>query len=369
MADTPNTLEQPGGAPAKPLDEPVIHVIPDKFYGAALKKRVAKEVPAKIEPSKAVPTPPPKPSGPPLATAGQPTPPKPPSGSKGWLVIVIVLVLLALSAAGGAYFLFMAKPAPEPEPPPVVEPPVATGPVCGDNTCESPETAVTCAADCVTVPPATVCGNGQCETGETTEACEADCAPKPPLPTFSADGDSDGVTDLEETEIFGTDPRNIDSDSDGFVDLNEIFSLFDPARPKPSVLTDNPGIDTYRSQDPAYSVLIPKAWTQKPGDTGKSGVIFESPSGDAVQVLVDTRPEDQTLLGWYLAQVPGTESADVLVFKTRQGYDEVLSPDRLTSYIAANGRVFVIQYIPGASGLVNYRATFQMMINSLTAGK
>lgn len=47
------------------------------------------------------------------------------------------------------------------------------GPVCGDGSCESTETATSCAVDC----SKTVCGNGVCEDGETAETCRNDCKP------------------------------------------------------------------------------------------------------------------------------------------------------------------------------------------------
>src|SRR5690349_901256 len=45
----------------------------------------------------------------------------------------------------------------------------APGPVCGDHTCETGETAQTCPADCTT------CGNNVCDAGETAQSCPADC--------------------------------------------------------------------------------------------------------------------------------------------------------------------------------------------------
>ncbi len=47
-----------------------------------------------------------------------------------------------------------------------------SGPVCGNGTCESGETASNCASDCGT--PAN-CGNGTCESGETAASCPIDC--------------------------------------------------------------------------------------------------------------------------------------------------------------------------------------------------
>ena len=40
----PAELEKPAGAAKPPKEELDIHVIPDEFYGAALKKKVKKEL-------------------------------------------------------------------------------------------------------------------------------------------------------------------------------------------------------------------------------------------------------------------------------------------------------------------------------------
>ena len=43
---------------------------------------------------------------------------------------------------------------------------------CGDNICQSSESAATCPADC---KPAETCGDGTCSASETASSCPADC--------------------------------------------------------------------------------------------------------------------------------------------------------------------------------------------------
>ncbi|AKF09894.1 hypothetical protein [Sandaracinus amylolyticus] len=49
-------------------------------------------------------------------------------------------------------------------------------PVCGNGSCESGETASSCASDCTGGPQ---CGNGSCEPGESAASCASDCASAP----------------------------------------------------------------------------------------------------------------------------------------------------------------------------------------------
>lgn len=48
------------------------------------------------------------------------------------------------------------------------------------------------------------------------------------IPLAAKDSDSDGLNDLEETEIYRTDPHNADSDSDGYLDGVEVKYKYDP---------------------------------------------------------------------------------------------------------------------------------------------
>lgn len=53
--------------------------------------------------------------------------------------------------------------------------------------------------------------------------------PTPPIaPSTALDSDSDGLTDIQETTIYKTDPFNADTDGDSFLDGNEVKSGYNP---------------------------------------------------------------------------------------------------------------------------------------------
>ena len=42
------------------------------------------------------------------------------------------------------------------------------------------------------------------------------------------DTDGDGITDMEELNVYGTDPYNMDTDGDGYHDLTELIQASNP---------------------------------------------------------------------------------------------------------------------------------------------
>lgn len=73
---------------------------------------------------------------------------------------------------------------------------------------------------------------------------EAPAMPDPPAPEETPppspqqDSDGDGISDIEETLVTGTDPNNPDSDSDGLSDGFEVLNMLDPLNPD----TDQDGV-------------------------------------------------------------------------------------------------------------------------------
>ncbi len=368
-------LEKPAGS-APAAAEPVIHVIPDKFYGAALKKKVAL-----VEP--------PKPAVPAKPTA--PQPPRPPVAAKpkgkgGLIALILIILILGGGGAGAYFFLFAKKPAT-----PVTNTAVnaaPAGPVCGNAACEAGETYVNCPQDCPKPkpvcgdkkcdspeetpqncpddcgPPPPVCGDNKCDKTETYQSCPQDCQPPTPVP--AKDSDSDGLTDVEETTIYGTDPFKADSSGRGYLDGNQVLYLYDPASSKNAAqLKDNPGIATYANAAQGYTMLYPRSWSTREGGENASEAYFTAPTGEFVEVLVQDNPDSKPLMDWYLEQSPGVKSSEVQLFKTKQGYDEILSPDRFTAFVAVGKKVFVVSYNLSDQVEIRFRTTFSMMVTSL----
>jgi hypothetical protein len=59
--------------------------------------------------------------------------------------------------------------------------------------------------------------------------CESSySSPAYPSPAEIVDTDGDGLSDTEETQVYGTDPARADTDGDGYADGLEIRSGYDP---------------------------------------------------------------------------------------------------------------------------------------------
>lgn len=370
MEKNPSELQKPAGA-SMPADEPAIHTIPQKFYGVALKKSV-----------RDVPVPPPVPPVVPPPPVPPPVPPAPakPKRKKSRGVIIGAGVATAILLALGAYIIFSPKKS---------KVAVNAASVCGDRKCDAAtETPFSCSADCG--PPPAVCGDKKCDVTESAQSCPVDCAPpvvcgdntcaasetiescpadcKPPEPKPGQDSDSDGLSDREETEVFGTSSNDPNTDKDSFIDLNEVLNLFDPAKPTPAMLKDNSHIALYLNVAQHFVIFRPAAWIANDAtDPEKKQVTFTAPSGETVEVLAQDKQPAQSLMDWYLLQAPGVTSSQIepLTFKTRQGYDAMLSPDQMSAYVDFGNKTIVVRYNLAGQLEIQYRSTFKMMVHSL----
>ena len=131
------------------------------------------------------------------------------------------------------------------------------------------------------------------------------------------------------------------------------------------MLKDNPLIAVYSNAVQNYVIFRPAAWSVRETDDTKKEVFFDGPSGEFVEVLVQDKDKAQPIMDWYLAQSPGVTSSQVEPYKTKQGYDAVLSPDKFTAYVDGGNKVYVISYNLGKRFEIQYKVTFQMMVQSL----
>lgn len=376
MADPGTELQKPG-APAPTNVEPVIHVIPEKFYGAALKQKAPplKPTPPVIPAAALESTPPPPPTVP-----GAPVPKK----KKFPILLILILAVILLGGGGTAAYFLLIKKAPVVNTPPVTIP---AGPVCGNGKCESPtestsscladcpapapvcgdskceegkETPDSCASDCGL--PAPKCGDNKCDTGETSDSCLADCKPEPIV--SGLDADSDGLTDEEEKTVYGTNASNPNTDNDKFVDLNEVLSLFDPAKPEPAMLRDNPGIASYTNRTLGIELLRPAGWTVSEQEDTKQ-VTFSAQGGESFKLRAVAKEATQSLKDWYTSTYPAAAPEQAELSRTRQGYDAIVSPDRQTIHVDGGTGVFIATYELGPRKELQYKVTFQMLTQSL----
>lgn len=320
-----------------PLDkkEPVIHVIPDEFYGAAGKARI----PAFAKATVGGPVPAPIPAA---ATAA--------GGSKSWLLIPIIAVLLLGGMGFGVWYFVLRQPAPPAASKPVVTlPPVVTPPVPEPEPVVVPEPATT--------------------TEPTPPPPPEPAAPTPPPPPMAVDNDIDGLTEVEET-LYGTDPVKSDSDSDGFSDSVEVVNLYNPAGFKPTKLIEAGLVTPYDSAPAKYEIYFPTSWTAVADDLGAGSpdMTFTNAQAQSISVAVEENIKNMSVLDWYLAANPTALPSQAQKLFTKSGLEGVISPDGHVAYISANGQIYTITYAAAADPTTaQFKTTFQMMINSLSA--
>lgn len=382
------------GALATGKKEPEIVVIPDKFYGMALKMKA--DAPVAAPPP--VPTPSPKPSAP---------GPIKPKSRLPWIALVVVLLLLV--TGGFAYFnrdLLFKKSAP-----PIVvvpsEPSAPSAPANLTATVASGTTAVALAwvdttgnetgyrierkegegtylpltnlslnsgnfLDVTVVPEriytyrvlAVGPGGESSSSNEarvTVGSIEPSPAPSPSLPPGGLDSDSDGLTDYEEP-LYGTDVRVQDSDEDGFLDGNEVFHLYNPAATAPVRLLDS-GLVKPIQASAGWSLYVPKDWTSSLTGPDGARATLRTGQGETFVLSIEDNPEDLELEAWHTVRFPGASSLRQI--KTKGGLEGLFYQESLRAIFAWDGKVVVFTYELAGKPFINYRTTFEMMLNSL----
>lgn len=389
MPETPPQIIPPSAAPA---DEPEIHVIPEKFYGAALKARVAE--PGEKKPGE----------------GGMVQPPP-----RRNLLPIILIVVVLLAGAGGAFVYFnrnLLFPPPKPvvvetpKPPPPPQPPEAPSNAAATST--NPQSVSVSWMDnasnesgfrleraedpgpfqgLTSLPPnSTSFLDVSVQPGKTyryrlvalnqggESAPSADAAaavpslpppppPAPKLPPAGLDTDSDGLTDLEET-LLDSDMRNPDTDSDGFLDGNEVFHLYNPNGRAPARLIDAKLVKVVDGSI-GWSMETPNAWTYAADAADGSKAAVATGHGESFRITVEDNPRNLPVVDWYLASHPDVQPSLILQYRSKKGYQGIIGADLLTTYIPWGNRIFVMTYDLNGQTFINFRTLYSMMLNSL----
>lgn len=389
----PDTFSTPSPAPASaPTHDPEIHVIPDAYYGAALK--------AKIPEAR-------------HASTGLDQP----AAHHPILWLVLLLLILAL-LGGGAVYVFRDQLFPKPavQNPPVTQTPVEVPPPV------TPPEAPSGLAATSTNPQTTSLSwvdNASSESGFRIDRAEGDGAfseltglppnatsyvdasvqpghsyryrvisrntggdsqpspevavtvqelpPPPPeapkLPPAGLDTDSDGLTDLEEG-LLNSDPKNPDTDADGFLDGNEAFHLYNPNGRAPARLLDAKLVKMADASI-GYSFQLPNDWTYSPTVPDGSRATVQTAGKERFQISVEENPKQLSVLDWYMAHFPDAKPEQILKYRTKRGYEGIIGTDLLTRYLPWGDKVFVFHYDVAGEPFINYQTLFSLMMNSL----
>jgi len=185
----------------------------------------------------------------------------------------------------------------------------------------------------------------------------------PTLPPGGLDSDSDGLSDVEEA-VFGTDARAPDTDRDGFLDGNEVFNLYNPGAKAPVRLLDS-GLVTAFVSPAGWSMYIPKGWTSELDSPDGSRATIRTGQGEIFRISIQNNPNNATLSDWYVAGHAGASATQLREIITKGGLTGLLGPERTDVQFSWDGKIFVLQYDLGTKPFINFRTSYEMMLNSL----
>jgi hypothetical protein len=176
------------------------------------------------------------------------------------------------------------------------------------------------------------------------------------------DTDGDGLTDIEEATIFATAAANPDTDGDSYPDGTEVLNGYNPAG-NGTLLASGLAV-SYEDAAYGYTMLYPKDWRVEDGAAGENVIFFSNQSG-FIQAIAQLNQNKQSIASWYetVNGMAPSQAAETL----KSGFEVVYSPDGLTAYVtrAGSSYVYVITYSPGEDKKLEYRTTFQFMVQTL----
>jgi len=179
----------------------------------------------------------------------------------------------------------------------------------------------------------------------------------------STDSDGDGLTDIEEA-LYNTKKDKPDTDADGYLDGHEVQAGFDPALADKR-LVESETVKKHSSLTYKYSILYPAVWGIKALDNTGAQVVFQpSDSKEFIEVIV--MENNDSLVNWYQENVSLKNERPVI--ENLNGWQSVRTEDRLTVYLSKRQlpMIYIINYNTANLAEINFRTTFNMMVNSFT---
>src|SRR3989339_455626 len=253
------------------------------------------------------------------------------SGRK--IIVLIGIIVLVLLSVGGYLLIQDAKnktqppvvtPAPTPRPAPETQPEPVKEPVVTEPEIEKPEV----------FPVEIVPG---------------------------VDSDSDGLSDIEETLVYKTDPRLPDTDSDGFLDGNEVFHRYNPGGTAPGTLLGSGAVKVYKGTaiEILYEFYYPSTWSYQ---EVQNEIILDAQTGEGFHISVFSNPEESSFKDWIKQNFPTSTFVSGV---TKNGLPMMQGEDQRTVYLDLTSVILSFVYDPGIKTRVDYLQIFQMMLNSV----
>ena len=195
-----------------------------------------------------------------------------------------------------------------------------------------------------------------------------------PLPgeityTLGKDTDLDGLTDVEET-LYGATNDNPDTDGDNYIDGFELLGLYDPTKGNGALLKNSTLLKVYDNPLQSYTIFYLAKWIIQPSNNVTNAVVtFQSSGEESIKVTASDNTNRASLYEFLLSQKPTADLTQYAKTINKAGWDQLVSPDKLTYYLTKENqldKVYVIAYTLGNNKVADYLSTLQMMVNSFT---
>lgn len=272
----------------------------------------------------------------------------------GIAIMIGGIAILLIVSAVLYYFLFVKSKTAVVKEQNVVEKVVEQQPSAA---VEIPEYPTATGTEKMTLPP----GNEIIPVDEATTTPKDDATKTDIELKSGADGDNDGLTDIEEI-ILNSDSFAADTDGDGYLDGSELINLYNPAGA--GRLTENSNISVYENKTFFYGLLYPSIW-QMSVNGGDDSLMFKTADNQFIQIIVQPNVNKQNLNEWYMEQL-GVSKIEESYEISGNGWTGIKSPDGLNLYLmdSKQNHIFSLTYNLGGGTVLEYFNIFQMMIKS-----